>query len=196
MDAFVLQAIARELDAALRGARLEKAVQADPFTFVLTFSCGARRIRRLLLSGDPAHPRLHLAEESPPGQPEPGDFLRSLRKHLAGCRVTRVAAGEWERVVQLSFERAGSPPGTFALLAEVMGRWSNLILVEGRAGRVLDALRLSTGERNPARPVERGAPYRLPPAQKKHAPGAVDEKDFLALLAGAALKKGNQGERT
>ncbi|MBI4250868.1 MAG: NFACT family protein [Candidatus Tectomicrobia bacterium] len=195
MDAFVLQAIARELDAALRGARLEKAVQADPFTFVLTFSCGDRRTRRLLLSGDLAHPRLHLTEESPPGQPEPGDFLRSLRKHLAGCRVTRVAAGEWERVAQLSFERAGSPPGAFALLAEVMGRWSNLVLVEGRAGRVLDAMRLSTGERNPARPVERGAPYRLPPAQKKRAPGAVDEKDFLGLLAEAALKKGNQGER-
>jgi predicted ribosome quality control (RQC) complex YloA/Tae2 family protein len=195
MDTFVLQAIARELEAALRGGRQEKAVQTDPFTFVLTFSCGERRTRRLLLSGGLAHPRLHLTEESPPGQPEPGDFLRSLRKHLAGCQVTRVAAGEWERVVQLSFERAGSPPRPFALMAEVMGRWSNLILLEGRTGRVLDALRLSTGERNPERPVERGAPYRLPPAQKKRAPGAVDEEEFLGLLGGAPVKKVSQGER-
>ena len=187
MDAFVLQAIARELEAALRGARLEKAAQADPFTFVLTFSCGDRRPRRLLLSGGLSHPRLHLTAGNARGQPEPGDFLMSLRKHLAGCRVTRVAAGEWERVVQLSFERPGGE--ACALLAEVMGRWSNLILVEGKTGVILDALRLSTGEANPERPVERGGAYRLPPAQKKRAPSAIGEAEFLRLLAEAGLKK-------
>ena len=193
MDAFVLQAIARELDAALRGGRLEKAAQADPFTFVLTFSCRDRRARRLLLSGGLSHPRLHLTEGNPPAQAEPGDFLRSLRKHLAGCRLTRAAAGEWERVVQLSFERPGGD--AYALLAEVMGRWSNLVLVEGKTGVILDALRLSTGEANPARPIERGAAYRLPPAQKKRAPDAIGEEEFLGLLAGAGSKNGDPDER-
>ncbi|MEK6712540.1 MAG: NFACT RNA binding domain-containing protein [Nitrospinota bacterium] len=197
MDAFVLQAIARELDEALRGARVEKAAQAGPSTFVLSFSARGRRGRRLLLSGDLVHPRLHLTAENPPSLPEPGDFLRSLRKHLVGCRVTRAAAGEWERVVQLSFERPsrGETPPAFALLAEVMGRWSNLILVEGRTGAILDALRLSGWEANPARPVERGAAYRLPPAQKKPQPDQIGEAGFLALAAEAGIGRAGRGER-
>lgn len=196
MDAFILQAVARELDAALRGARLEKAAQAGPCTYLLGFACRDRRARRLLLSADPAHPRLHLTSESPPSVPEPGDFLRSLRKHLAGARVSRVAAGEWERVVQLSLERpAGKGTATFALLAEVMGRWSNLILLDGKTGAILDATRLSTDEANPGRPVARGSAYRLPPAQKKPAPDSVDEAAFLGLLDGAGLAEADPKER-
>ena len=138
MDTFVLQAIAAELSEHLLGARLERISQADAHTIVLFFSGARREKRALLVSADPAHPRVHLTDNPPPSLPEAPTFCRALRKHLSGLRLTRAAAGEWERVLQFSFEPGGGGPrrgDSFALMAEVMGRWSNLVLLNGATGR-------------------------------------------------------------
>ena len=194
MDVFVLQAIARELDTALRGARLEKAAQPEFLTVLLGFSGPGRKGLRVILSADPAHPRVHLTADNPPGLAEPPDFCRSLRRHLAGCRVARVAAGEWERVIQISLERPGGGSAAFALMAEVMGRWSNIVLVEGRSGRILDAIRLVPADQSPGRPILRNAAYRLPPPQKKIAPDSVEEGTLHRRVAEAGMEGAGREE--
>lgn len=185
MDAFVLQAIAGELSEALAGARLDRVSQADARTIVLFFSGSRKRGRRLLVSADPARPRVHLVSEPPPGLPEAPAFCRALRKRLVGSRVTRAAAGEWERVLQFSFERAG---GSFALMAEMMGRWSNLALLDGATGEILDAARLVPQSRNPRRPLERGGRYRLPPAQEKANPDELTKEALRKMIAESNLR--------
>lgn len=170
MDAFALQAIAGELSEVLSGARLDRISQADAHTIVLFFSGARARGRRLLVSADPAFPRVHLAADPPASLPEAPAFCRALRKRLVGSRLTRAAAGEWERVLQFSFERRG---GAFALMAEMMGRWSNLILLKGATGEILEVLRPAPRSRNPRRPLERGGRYRLPPPQEKANPDAL-----------------------
>lgn len=185
MDAFVLQAIAGELSEALAGARLDRVSQVDARTIVLFFSGSRKRGRRLLVSADPARPRVHLVSEPPPGLPEAPAFCRALRKRLVGSRVTRAAAGEWERVLQFSFERAG---GSFALMAEMMGRWSNLALLDGATGEILDAARLVPQSRNPRRPLERGGRYRLPPAQEKANPDELTKEALRKMIAESNLR--------
>ena len=179
MDAFVLQAIASEVNAALAGGRFLRAVQTGPLTVRLACAGADRSDRGLLLSADPAFPRLHLTAGKMASLPEPSPFCMTLRKHLAGCRIRAVEMRGWERVVQISFERRG---GSCALMAEVMGRWSNLILVEGGSGRVIEAAKLVGPERTRGRPVDRGIPYRLPPAPGKPGPDDMDEPALRALL--------------
>ncbi len=179
MDAFVLQAVAGEVNAALAGGRFLRAAQTGPLTVRLACAGADRKDRGLLLSADPAFPRLHLTAEKMASLPEPSPFCMTLRKHLAGCRIRAVEMRGWERVVQISFERRG---GSCALMAEVMGRWSNLILVEGGSGRVIEAAKLVGPERTRGRPVDRGIPYRLPPAPGKPGPDDMDEPALRALL--------------
>ena len=187
MDTFMLQAIAAELSENLLGARLERISQTDAHTVVLFFS-GARRERRtLLISTDPAHPRVHLTADPPPSLPEAPTFCRALRKHLSGHRLTRAAAGEWERVLQFSFERGGGGGDSFALMAEVMGRWSNLVLLSGATGEILEAKRLVPPGPHTPRPLERGGRYQLPPEQKKANPADLTKEILLEMIHGANL---------
>ena len=195
MDTFVLQAIAAELSENLLGARLERISQADAHTVVLFFSAARKRRRALLISTHPAHPRVHLAEDPPPSLPEAPTFCRALRKHLNGHRLTRAAAGEWERVLQFSFERGGSGRGdSFALMAEVMGRWSNLVLLSGATGEILEAKRFVPPGPHTPRPLERGGRYRLPPEQKKQNPGALTREMLLEMIREANLGSASREE--
>ncbi len=185
MDTFVLQAIAAELTESLLGARLERISQTDTHTIVLYISGARREKRALLISTDPANPRVHLTTDPPPSLPEAPTFCRALRKHLSGHRLTRVAAGEWERVLQFSFERGGGD--SFALMAEVMGRWSNLVLLSGATGEILEARRFVPPGPHTPRPLERGGRYQLPPEQKKQNPGALTKEALLEMIREANL---------
>ncbi|MDA1001331.1 MAG: NFACT family protein, partial [bacterium] len=192
MDIFVLNGIVKELNDALAGERLQKIGQPDPLSAIFAFGRGGRR--NLLISADPALPRMHLVEDPPPNLATPPSFCRSLRKHLAGARLERLEIRGWERVVQLTFERAGERgPEVFALMAELMGRWSNLILVEGATGKILDAVKMVPEERTRKRPVQRGSDYRMPPGQAKPDPDAAAEADIRRMWdaaggSGAPLK--------
>ncbi|MCY3823089.1 MAG: NFACT RNA binding domain-containing protein [Nitrospinae bacterium] len=197
MDTFVLQAIAAELSESLLGARLERISQADGHTIVLFFSGARRKKRSLLISTDPAHPRVHLTAEPPPSLPEAPTFCRALRKHLSGLRLTRAASGEWERVLQFSFEPGGGGPrssDSFALMAEVMGRWSNLVLLDGATGEILEAKRFVPPGPHTPRPLERGGGYQLPPEQKKQNPGALTREALRGMIREADLGSADQEE--
>ena len=196
MDTFVLQAIAAELSANILGARLDRISQVDPHTITLFFSGAGKRGRCLLVSADPAHPRVHLTADPPPSLPEAPTFCRTLRKYLGGLRLTRVAAGEWERVLQFSFERSRGPGGgdSFALMAEVMGRWSNLVLLNGATGEILEAKRLVPPAPHTARPLERGGRYQLPPEQKKVSPDTLSKDAILEMMREADLRSATREE--
>lgn len=189
MDTFVLQAIAEELSGNLLGARLERISQTDAHTVVLFFSGAGREKRALLISTEPAHPRVHLTADPPRSLPEAPTFCRALRKHLSGLRLTRAAAGEWERVLQFSFEPGGGSGrgDSFALMAEVMGRWSNLVLLSGATGEILEAKRLVPPGPHTPRPLERGGRYQLPPEQKKANPADLTKEMLLEMIHGANL---------
>ena len=187
MDTFVLQAIAAELSENLLGARLERISQTDAHTIVLFFSGAGRERRALLMSTNPVHPRVHLTADPPPSLPEAPTFCRALRKHLSGHRLTRAAAGEWERVLQFSFERGGGSGDSFALMAEVMGRWSNLVLLSGATGEILEAKRFVPPGPHTPRPLERGGRYQLPPEQKKANPADLTKEMLLEMIHGADL---------
>ena len=196
MDTFVLQAIAEELSGNLLGARLERISQTDAQTIVLFFPGAKKRKRALLMSMDPAHPRVHLTADPPPSLPEAPTFCRALRKHLSGLRLTRAAAGEWERVLQFSFERGGGSGrgDSFALMAEVMGRWSNLVLLSGATGEILEAKRFVPPGPHTPRPLERGGRYRLPPEQKKANPGALTREALKEMMREADLSSASLEE--
>ena len=113
-------------------------------------------------------------------------FCMLLRKHLTGGRLTAIDQPPAERVVILTVSMVDElgEPGRRRLVAECMGRRSNLILLDGE-DRIIDCLRRVDLEMSPQRQVLPGLFYRLPPVQEKEDPLTVGGEAFRALLAAA-----------
>ncbi len=95
-------------------------------------------------------------------------FCMLLRKHIAGARIKSVSQPRLERAVDISLECVDvlGEPGEKHLIAEVMGRHSNLILTDSD-GRIVDCLRRVDTTMSEKRQVLPGLFYRLPPPQDK-----------------------------
>lgn len=122
----------------------------------------------LLLSADPAWPRVHFVQRRSPDSVS-GNFVDLLRARLAGGRVVAAEQPPFERVVDFHVQAADGP---YRLVAEPMGKHANLVLV--REGTVVGVARPVPPERSRVRPLLPGLPYRPPPPDPRPKPGELD----------------------
>lgn len=175
VDALTLAAIAQEVRAHT-GERFAGVRQTAPDALALGLR-GARSTHHLFFSIHPSTARVHFA--SPPQTTERlGPFGTLLRSRLSEAHLTGVEQPPFDRILHLRFEALEGP---LTLIAEIMGRHSNLILTNARV--VLGALKVVTARMSPRRPVLPGRPYVAPPADRPR-PDALDEAAVEALLRG------------
>ena len=164
-DPLLTRALARELDASLRGARL-RALRFDARTrdAILLF-----RDRTLVwrLHPDRGWPEVRAALD-----PEPTDLR--LR-----ARVRRVYAPDDERILVFELTREGSGGGGVELIVEVMGNRMNAVVAEGPARTVRHVLSTREGKR-----VTRvGQPYQEPAGTGRDgADGAIDLRSWIERI--------------
>ncbi|MDI7276567.1 MAG: NFACT family protein, partial [Anaerolineae bacterium] len=176
-DALTTAAVVDEL-AALVGGRLQDVVLADPLSIGLEIY-GQHRRHHLFLSAQPAHPRVHLASEKVRRGPEsPCPLLLLVRKHLRGARLEGVAQPTFERILRLEFEGADGP---LTLLAEIMGRRSNIILL-APDGTVMEAIKRVWPQQS-RRPVLPQHRYEPPPPLGKRSVAGLTPTHLAELLA-------------
>jgi len=173
-DSVVLAAVAVDLDA-LTGQRLRRTTQPGELEIALEFR--TRAALAILCSIHPRWARIHLA--TPPGDTRRSPFAQMVHSRLEGARLTAVQRIPFERVLTLHFE---TDAGGAELVAEIMGRHSNLILVQN--GLVAGAFRVPPPQ-PAAREVRPGLPYRLPPAAHP-SPAELSEDRLRAILAGSS----------
>ncbi len=177
-DALTTAAMADELRAALAGGRVQEIVLVDWLSLGLEVYVGHER-RYLLLSAQPGHPRVHLLPEKARRGPEtPVPLLLLLRKRLRGARLARVEQPGLERILSFEFETAEGP---LTLLAEIMGRRSNIILLSAD-GTILEAIKRVTPEQS-RRPVMPQHAYEPPPPLQKASLASLTPGGLRALLA-------------
>lgn len=181
LDAVCLSGIVRELRESILGLRIEKIQQPSRDQVVLTL----RGSRKLLLCAGASQARVHLTAVARENPAAPPMFCMLLRKHLTGGRLSAIEQPALERAVVLTIDIVDElgEPGRRKLVAECMGRYSNLILLDGQ-DRIVDCLRRVDMEMSERRQVLPGLFYRLPPAQEKMDPLAVSGGEFQAMLAG------------
>ena len=178
LDALSLAAILPDLNA-YAGHRFAGVRQPDPQTVVLGLRDG-RRTEEILCSIHPTAARIHLGAPHIAGE-RLGTFGLLLRSRLIDARLTGARQPPFERIVYLELDTLDGP---HTLVAELMGRHSNLILVRGAgaAGTVIGALKIVT-ERMSHRTIGPGRPYRLPPADRPP-PDTIDAASLAPLLSG------------
>lgn len=176
-DAFTLRLVARELNGALSGGKLNKIVQPskDEVSFIVYRPVAGRRNLRLVLNTNASDCGAYFDEtEAEPPLVAP-NFCMLLRKHLQGAEILSVSLVGFERV--LCFRLLGCSDFSSSeknLYLEVMGKYSNLILTEN--GGILGALKTTSLDGSVRRMIFPGVPYRLPDPQEK-----TDPSDYAAL---------------
>ncbi|MBC7105301.1 MAG: NFACT family protein, partial [Firmicutes bacterium] len=183
-DGVCLRAVVAELRERILGGRVARVNQPSPLEVVLAVSRGGTR--RLLLSAHAEEARAHLVEETPPNPERPPVFCQALRKHLEGLRLVDVAQPGLERVLVLDFAPAPGAAPARRLVAEFMGRHSNIILLAD--GTILDAVKRYSHAVSRHREVLPGRPYVPPPEAGKLDPLACDEEAFAAALLSHPLE--------
>ena len=196
MDGLTLGCAARELDALLKGGRVDKITQPEKDTVILLIRAGSEN-RRLLLCASPNNARCHLTGANFPNPLEPPMFCMLLRKQLLGARVLGMKQIGGDRVLHLDLDTVDEMGDHVLrrLILEVMGRHSNLILVDSE-NRILEAARHVSQDMSRVRLIQPGLTYAPPPAQDKLDPACMNAillSDRLAAAGDVPLHKALAG---
>jgi predicted ribosome quality control (RQC) complex YloA/Tae2 family protein len=130
------------------------------------------RVELLVDVRDPKHLRVAPAEHVPDAPERPPDFAMMLRNRLEGAELAAVSQFEFDRIVELRFER---DTDSTTIVAELFGD-GNLAVLDA-TGAVVDSLETV---RLKSRTVAPGARYEFPDARFN--PLSVDPDGFAARL--------------
>ena len=188
LDGVTLAYLVYELAPQLIGARIDKIFQ--PEKDEIHFLLRQQGSRRLLLSTSATSPRFHLTQENKKNPTSPPMFCMILRKHLEGGKLVGVHQSELERVVTFDIQNYNERGDlvTLQLYLEIMGKHSNLILVDPTTGVILDGLRRYSHALSRYREVLPGRVYLAPPSQGKRPP-IEDEELWRKVLYEESLDR-------
>ncbi len=186
LDAVTVCALTEELSKTCIGAKIDKVQQPERDMLIFHLRM-PRANRKLLVSAGSGNARVHLTSAVFENPAEPPMFCMLLRKHLTGARIVSIVQPGFERLICFeleTFDELGISARK-KLVAELMGRNSNLVLV-GADGIIIDCLRRMSFAGDNMRCLQPGMLYRLPPAQKK--------TDFFSSDIGTVAEKINKAD--
>jgi predicted ribosome quality control (RQC) complex YloA/Tae2 family protein len=164
VDAFILGAIARELNEQISRSRIDTVIAPTPQSIAL--QCYGNGLNRwLLLSVHPQLARVHLLKEKPRKLiTEPSTFVMLLRKYLENGRIDIVEWITWERIIH--FDVLQHDGTRSRCIIEVMGNLSNIILVDANE-KILGSHHAVPPSINRYRTILTGHTYVAPPPQTR-----------------------------
>ena len=170
LDGITCQLLSNELNKELEGKRIDKIYMPDRHTVILhiRFTGG---YRKLLISIDPGSPRICFAENTAENPSIPPSFCMLLRKYLAGSRIEKVTNPGYERIIEITVSNTDElrDRKLYTLTCELMGRFSNLVLINEN-GKILDSAVHVDYSVSRVREVMPARVYVYPPAQDKLTP--------------------------
>jgi len=181
-DGLLLFSTVQELQC-LVNSRVQRIRQCQPSEVVLTLRQPGYNYD-LLLSADPTAARIHLTQQDNTSPLTPFNFGMLLRKHLEPARLLSIEQRGWERIVIIRFEARNEDGQRVErhLILEIMGRHSNLLLVDPQTNCILDGIRHVSAQQSRHREVLPGRPYILPPSQGKEDPALINREKFMFHL--------------
>ncbi len=162
LDGAFLYAVKNELQP-LVGGRIEKIHQPSREEAVISIRTRSGS-KKLYISANAGSARVHVTEKSVDNPQTPPMFCMLLRKRLGSGKLIAVRQDGLERILFLDFECVNELGDvvTVTLACEIMGRCSNLIVID-HEGRVIDSIKRVDEEMSRERMVLPGMRYTLPP---------------------------------
>jgi predicted ribosome quality control (RQC) complex YloA/Tae2 family protein len=180
-DSVTTRAVADDLRLHLIGGRVDKIMQPEAMAVALLF-WAEQENQWLVLSAHAQQARVQrTTRKQASAFSEPTSWVMLLRKYLEGSRLVAVEQQGVDRVLRLTFQ--GGPVRS-VLIAELMGRYSNLILADPELV-VLGALKHIHPDQNRFRVTLPHHPYLTPPMPMQPPPHQdCPKRDPLHTLGG------------
>jgi predicted ribosome quality control (RQC) complex YloA/Tae2 family protein len=170
-DNVALSAVVSELQKYV-GSFVQEVRQPDEFSISLGLYCRRDQEKGqealFLLNVHPQFARAHFITRRPSNSATPPVFCSTLRARIVGAQVVAIRQIGGDRILELQFE---SDEGSHLLVAELMGKHSNLILLDASGRCVATAKWVS--ERLSSRPILPNRPFEWPPVLDKE---SIDEQ--------------------
>jgi predicted ribosome quality control (RQC) complex YloA/Tae2 family protein len=181
-DGVVTRAVVRELHK-LVGGRISKIHQPHHSDIVMQVRTQGETVK-LLLSANPTYPRVHVTTEEFTNPLEAPMFCMLLRKHCEGGQIESIQQVGMERIIYMDVRTRDELGDSVVrrIIMEIMGKHSNIILVDPATGMILDSALHVTLAISQYRQVIPGRSYVSPPSQDKRDPLAVSQNEFLTAL--------------
>ena len=191
-DGIMTRAVARELQEKLTLGKIEKVYQPEADELIFSIYTKQGNVK-LYASANSSSARVHLIKQNIPSPPAPPSFCMLLRKHLQGARITDVQQKDCERILEISMETLNELGFTVSkkLIFEIMGKHSNIILVDLSTNKIIDSIKRVSIDVNRVRQILPGLEYQYPPVQDKIPFDKLTEEDLnkLPALDGKTLQR-------
>ncbi|EHB65328.1 MULTISPECIES: Rqc2 family fibronectin-binding protein [Paenibacillus] len=178
LDGIVTRALVHELQSC-RGARINKIYQPNERDIVLHIRTQQGNAK-LLLSANPTYPRVHLTGEAFVNPAEAPMFCMVMRKHCESGIIEDITQVGMERIIEITVRQRDElgDVSTKKIIVELMGRHSNIILLDPATGTILDGIHHVTPAISSYRVVMPGFAYTSPPEQFKQNPLETGQDAF------------------
>ncbi|MEI2280603.1 Rqc2 family fibronectin-binding protein [Paenibacillus polysaccharolyticus] len=194
LDGIVTRAIVHELQGCI-GGRISKIHQPNGHDVVLTLRA-QRGNSKLLVSASPTYPRVHFTEKTFLNPTEAPMFCMLMRKHCEGAIIENIRQIGMERIIHIDVRQRDElgDVSVKRIIIELMGRHSNIILLDPTTDAILDGIHHVTPSISSYRVVMPGFSYTAPPEQHKSNPLEVSQNEFEQKIATAANVDADENE--
>lgn len=191
LDGIVTRAIVHELQGCI-GGRISKIHQPNGHDVVLTLRA-QRGNSKLLVSASPTYPRVHFTEKTFLNPTEAPMFCMLMRKHCEGAIIENIRQIGMERIIHIDVRQRDElgDVSVKRIIIELMGRHSNIILLDPATDTILDGIHHVTPSISSYRVIMPGFSYTAPPEQHKSNPLEVTSNEFAQLIS-AAVEQNKQ----
>lgn len=175
LDGLLIASLVRSMKD-LEGAKIGKIQNISEEEVLFHLHHKTKGTARLVINVHSNTNRMYLAKGAVEFQPFPSNFVMLLRKKISQGIITKIEQMGFDRLVRFTIE-AHNELGDLAeyeLYAELMGKYSNLVLTDRADGTIIDCLKRIPVFENSKRLLHPGAAYTLPEKQNKLNPLQLD----------------------
>ena len=182
-DGFFLHHMTEELRQELLYGRIQKINQ--PFEQELVLQIRSKRQNhKLLLSAHPVFGRIQLTNTSFENPAVPNTFIMVMRKYLQGATIESIEQIDNDRVLEISVSNKNEIGDSVAatLVIEIMGKHSNIILMDKASGNIIEAIKHVGFSQNSYRTILPGSTYVTPPQTGSRNPFTISDGKLFEIL--------------
>ena len=182
-DGFFLHHMTEELRHELLGGRIQKINQPFEQELVLQIRSN-RQSHKLLLSAHSVFGRVQLTETTFENPAVPNTFIMVMRKYLQGAVIEAIQQVENDRILEISVSNKNEIGDSVAvtLVIEIMGKHSNIILLDKASGKIIEAIKHVGFSQNSYRTILPGSTYVAPPQTGSLNPFTVGDEKLFEIL--------------
>ena len=172
-----------ELRRELLGGRIQKINQPFEQELVLQIRSN-RKSHKLLLSAHSVFGRVQLTETTFENPAVPNTFIMVMRKYLQGAVIEAIQQVENDRILEISVSNKNEIGDSVAvtLVIEIMGKHSNIILLDKASGKIIEAIKHVGFSQNSYRTILPGSTYVAPPQTGSLNPFTVGDEKLFQIL--------------